>query len=626
MPNASQTTLNEIDETQEPIDVPVGISSVLGSFKRGPVNNPNVVISGWPQFTRIFGGLVQGSDDAVLVQRALSRGSQLRVVNIRHYTDVTNPASITATIPTLATTKKLQYNAVLITANLLSITINGITITQLFSGNSDNTFALIVKLILQSPALAGVVSGAWYMGAGTNQIVITPETGVVLVVTSAVTLGASQAAVTVSSVTTIANSGGTALFSLVPKYPGQDYNNLQISILPASNGNANYFDIQIIHLLESSLNEVYQNLTIVGNPNVAASNYLQTITNGSQLVNPVYNDISGQAAPIRPVNTFLKFDTGTDGGAVVDTDFIGDSGAKTGVFALDPYDDFFQFGVVNALASDIAIIQALSAYSENRKDCVHFVHIDNSYKPEINVTNFRDSTLVDSTFSGFFAGGVIITDSFTLAARGISELGDVLGIAAYSQAKFGPWFSFAGKKRGVVLNALGVVNNFGLASNYAGRNLLANHQICPVINKNNVIQLSGNFTGQLDQSVLSYMNVRMMLLYLKRVLGPIFDSYIEEPNDPITWLKIFNEVKPQLKILKNKRAIADWEYQGDQFVTDPAQCTVNNPNDIDQGRYTVNLFVKSIVSLQIILVNIFLTPSGVSFEDNLSQVGDSANS
>lgn len=624
MPNASQTTINEVDETQQPIDVPVGISSILGVFKRGPINNPNVIVSGWPQFVKIFGGLVQGSDDALLAQRALSRGSQLRVVNIRHYTNPGNTATLTAILSTPATTKSVQYNGPLVAANLLTITINGVVITQLFSNTSDNTFALLVKLINQSAALAGIISGAWYMGG--NQIVITPATAVVLVVTSAVTLGVSQAVAAIASVTTFSNPAGVALFSLVPLNPGADPNNLQVQIAPASNGNANYFDINITHLIEPALNENYPNVTIVGSPNAANSNYLQAITNGSSLFKPVYNDISGQAAPIRPVNTYIKYDTGTDGGAVVDADFIGDSSAKTGVYALDPYDDFFQFAVVNALASDISVIEALSSYSDNRKDCVHFAHIDNSYTPESSVTAFRDSTLVDSSYTGFFTGGIQITDAFTGATRGISEIGDVLGIAAYSQSTFGAWYSFAGKKRGTILNALGVVNNFGLASNYAGRNLLANHQVNCVITKNGVSQLSGNFTAQLDQSTLSFMNVRMTLLYLKRLLGPIYDSYIEEPNDPVTWLQIYNEVKPQLKTLKTKRAIFDFQYQGDQFVTDPSQCTVNDPDDIDEGNYTVNLFVKDIVSLQWIAINVILTPSGVSFEDNLSQIGDSTNS
>lgn len=626
MPNASQSKINEVDQTFSPATVPVAISALIGNFKRGPINDPFTIITGgFTQFTKIFGGLVPGSDDAVIAQRALNRGSQLRVVNVRHYTNPGDKATLTAVVATPATGKSVSLSAVLIVANTFNVVINGTTISQIFSVSSDNTFNLLVALIQQSAALNGVVSKAAYLGG--NLLLITPATGIVLVVTSTVTGGASQAAATVASVNAIKNSTGTTLFSLAPKYAGQDYNNLQYDILPASNGNANYFNLAIEHLLEPTLNETYQNLIIIGQPTVSASGYLQKVINGSQLVNVTYNDLSGLAGQVRPVNTYIKLDTGTDGGAVTDSDIVGDSGAKTGVYSLDPYDDFISMASANS--NSVAVIQGLAAYVTNRQDCRFFAHIDNSYVTEAQVAAFRDSTLVDSSYVGFFAGGILIVDTFTQQIRGISEIGDVLGAAAYSAATFGLWYSFAGKRRGIITNALGVVNNFGLNSNYAGRNLLANHQICLAINKGGVLQLSGNFTAQLDNSTLSFMNVRGMLLYLKRILGPIYDSYIEEPNDPTTWLLIYQEVKPVLTKLQSQRAIVagdeGWSYQGDQFVTDPAKCVINDPTDVQNGIYLVQLYVKDVVSLQLIQVNIILTDSGVSFEDVLSPIGSSSN-
>lgn len=619
MPNASRTVLDEIDQSFSPADVPVGISAVIGVFKRGPVNDPSTIVSGWPQFSKIFGGLVQGQDDSMIAKRALERGSQLRVVGIRHYTNPGDTATLSAVKSSPSTGKSVSLSTALIVANTLTITINATPVAQVFTGTSDNTINLLVAKINQQ--FVGIVAGAWYLGG--NKILIVPATGVALVVTSAVTGGAGQAVVTVGSVSTFAIPAGGTAFSLTPKYPGQDYNNLLIAVLPASNGNANYFDVSIVHLVESNLNESYKNLTIIGTPTAPNSNYLQDIANGSQLVDVVYADLSAAAAPVRPVNTYLKYDTGSDGGAVNDADIAGDSGAKTGVFALDPYDDFRQLASVNS--DSVAVIQALAAYTDNRQDCVAFHHIDNSYTTEAAVAAFRDSTLVDSSYSAFYAGGVTITDPFTNQDRDISEIGDVLGAAAYSDAKFGAWYSFAGPRRGTILNALGVVNNFGLNSNYAGRNLLANHQVNLAINKSGKLQISGNFTAQLDNSTLSFLNVRRMLLYLKAILAPIYDSYIEEPNDPTSWLSMYNEVKPVLQKLKTQRGIQDYSYQGDQFVTNIDQAVINDPTDVENGKYLANLFVIATVSLQQIQVNIILTDSGVSFEEVLSSVGSSNN-
>lgn len=626
MPNASKVEIDEIDQTFSPGDIPVGISGILGDFKRGPINDPSIVISSWGQFQKIFGGLDSESDDALLAKRALERGSQLRVVNIKHYTDITSAASLSAVVASPATTKKVALAGNLIPANILTVTINGTPIAQLYTTSSDNTFKLLIQLILANAALTSVVQTAIYLGG--NALIITPKTGITLVVTAAVTLGTSQAAATITAVTLFKDATGNTLFGLTPKNAGADYNNLQVTIQAASNGSANYFDLIIDHVLESALlKETYKNLRIVGQPNLSQSTYLQAITTGSGLMDVTYQDLSAVTAPIRPVNMIIKYDTGTDGGAVVDSDLTGDSGAKLGVYALDPYDDFFQFGSANS--NSVAVIAAFATYAQDRQDTVAFIHIDNDNVTESEVAAFRDSTNVDSTYVAFFAGGLQIADPITSLERDISELGDVMGAASYSATKFGPWYSFAGTRRGLILNALGIVNNFGLDANYTNRNLLANHQVCIVGNKNNKNQIMGNFTGQLDNSHLSFLNVRRMLLYLKRLLAPIFNSYVEEPNDPVTWLLIYQEVKPVLKKLQAQRAIVKgvegWSYQGDQFVSDVSQCVVNDPTDVGNGKYLVNLFVKDIVSLQLIQVNIILTNSGVSFEDNISQLNTSTN-
>src|SRR5690606_8456841 len=80
---------------------------------------------------------------------------------------------------------------------------------------------------------------------------------------------------------TSGTSGALTLFSITPKYPGLDYNNLRVSVQTASNGNSNYFDLEVRHLLEPDLTETYRNLIIVGNPTVAESHYLDEVIRGS---------------------------------------------------------------------------------------------------------------------------------------------------------------------------------------------------------------------------------------------------------------------------------------------------------------------------------------------------------
>lgn len=618
MPNASQIVLTEIDQTFAPASVSLGISGLKGKFKRGPINDPSVIMNSWSQFLKVFGGFVSGKDDAIIAKRAFSRGTSLRIVNVGHYTDITNASTLDAVKATPATGRLLTGAGPLVTLNVVTVTLTGsVTVVQNFTTDSDTTWNLLVKAIVaQYPNL---VARATYLG--NNKIMLTPTTGTALTATAVVTAGAGQIVITSTAINTIQTSAAVPVFTLVMKYPGLDYNNILATIGSASNGDANSFDLSIEHLLEPSLNEIYRNLKIVGNPNVANSSYLADVIAGSQLVNVTYLDLSGTSGQQRPINSALKYDTGTDGGAIVDTDMVGSSTSKTGFYAFDGYGDMFEIGTVS---NSTTVIAAGVNYAESRKDLVFYGHLNNNLLTASAITAAKDALLLDSTYGALFIGGLTIVDPITGLPRNISAIGDILGASGYSNAKFGPWMSFAGTNRGLIYDALGVVNNFALDSQFADRNLLANHQINIVGNVDGELQIMGNFTTKLSNSQLSYLSIRKMIIYIKKTLSPILKTFIEEPNDTKTWKNIYQTCKPFLETLKAKRAIYDYDWQGDQYAPSITKLTINNNTDVDNGKYLVKLFVKAINSLQYIEVDITLTKSSVSFEDNLSTLTQTA--
>lgn len=620
MPTASKVILNEIDQTYAPSNVSVGISGIIGQFKRGPINDPSIIVQSWNQFLKIFGGFVTGFDDAILVKRAFDRGTTLRIANVRHYTDLTNASTLTAVKAALSTSKSLKAASALVTLNLVTVTINtSNVVTQAFDTTSDNTWVLLAKKIVA--LFPNLVVKCSYLGSGSNKLILVPATGVTLTATAVVTLGASQPAITSASVNNISSSTPTELFQLTPKYPGSDYNNIIYGIEDASNGDANSFNLVIQHLLEPTLNESWPNIKIIGNPNVANSTYLADVIAGSQLVDVTYLDLSATSGQQRPVDIYLKLDTGTDGGAVVDLDVIGDPSTRTGFYAFDGIGDMFEIG---AVSSSAAVLQAGANYVTTRQDLVFYGHLNNNLVTAAALVAAKDALLIDASYAAIFAGGLKIIDPVNGLSRNISEIGDILGASGYSNAKFGPWYSFAGTNRGLIFNALGVVNNFALDSQYNDRNLLANHMINIVGNVDGLIQIMGNFTSQQSQSLLSYISVRKMVIYVKKVLSPVLKRFIEEPNDIKTWKNIYQTVKPTFKSLKDKRAIFDWDWQGDQFAPSITKLNVNNNADVDAGKYKVKLFIKPINSLQELTIDITLTRSSVSFEDNLSSLSQTA--
>lgn len=106
-----------------------------------------------------------------------------------------------------------------------------------------------------------------------------------------------------------------------------------------------------------------------------------------------------------------------------------------------------------------------------------------------------------------------------------------------------------------------------------------------------------------------FLGVVRLILYLKKNLRPVLESYLEEPNTFDTWKKIYFEVKPILEDLVDKYAITEWSWNGDQDATNYNEMVVNNETDVRAGKYKVNLVFKEVIGMQEISVYLVLDAS-----------------
>lgn len=608
MPNTPNVTLNEVDLTFSPDNPPVGVSLVIGETKRGPINKPNQIFTSFEAFRRVHGGLLSTNDFPLLCKRAIERGSAIRVCNIKHYSDIV-AGTLAATNATAAASSLVSLDAPLAVGHTITVTVNTVDSVQAFSNSSENTLALLCAKI---KLLTGVVEDAFSLG--NNSIIIVPKAGSVLTTTVGLT-GAGAPVGTVVTEATLEDSANNALFSFTPKYPGAAYNQLMITITAASNGDTDAFDIDIRLLDEPDLAEKYRNLKIIGKPTVIASTYLKDIQETSNLVSVTYQDLSAiVAAQVKPRKFAIRYQTGSDGGTAVDTDYVGSSTSKTGLYSADAYSDMMQVSVLDK--SSVAILQGGAAYAAARKDIQFFGWLGD-YTTEAATATARDTTLIDTKYCQLYVGKLTVLDltSTNSTTRNISPMGDVIGIADYSDTNYGAHFSFAGSKRSIIFNALAVVNNFSTPGNYTNMNMLANRQLNLIVVEKNKIYIKGNFTAQKAQSDYSYGNVTRFVIQLKKVLGPFLETFLEDPNDIPTWKTMYLQGYPTLENYKTSRAIEKYSWNGDQFAKDLDSLQVNTKADVALGKYRLRIFLKVIKALNEIGLDIILSPSGVSFED-----------
>jgi hypothetical protein len=429
-------------------------------------------------------------------------------------------------------------------------------------------------------------------------------------------------AIKAAEVTALNTGGTTPVFGLIPKNPGANYNRLVREIKPASNGlTANgYFDLDVYINNEKDLTlESYKNLRVVGNPTINQSTYLKDVVANSDLVDVLYKDLSATTGQVKPIVGSVTFTGGTDGGAIVPADYIGTQTGGTGFYAWDNYDDMMQIAVPNI--SDPAVNNAGAVYADARQDIMFFAHLDHTLTSVDAIIAQRAAVTIDTKYVAFFTGGVVIKDPLTGGNRVISEIADILGIASYVDEKFGPWFSMANFVRGFIPKAVDVPNNFGSKGNYSKLNSLAQRQINCTVASSGKIYLSGNFSGQVEESKASYMNVVRLLIFIKKTIGPTLVKYLEEPGDLATFKALHFEVQPFFENLKNsQRALHEYKWDGDQGVDNIKNVVVNTLTDLDKGKYKVKLYLEPIIGLGEIAITISLNRTGeITFglDDNL---------
>lgn len=613
--NSANAKFSEEDNSFSPVEIPTGICGISIVTKRGEIGKPTKLTKSWPEFIKRYGGLLSDNDGPLQAKILLDGGAQLRVNSIRHYTDITTGAIDAVYADVNATNGGINLN---ITG---APSVGNYTLSA--TGYTSATVPFNLTGLQTLKDLVAKFYGANKIKLAKAQL-LTP-TKILLAPSYGNTLSSvdiTGTGVTVASVQLGAFTNGTQdLFLITPKAPGLDYNKLVVDIKPASNNNALAFDMTVWIQGEENNAEQYTNLKIDGPFVEADLSFLNGISESSELINADYVDLTG-ISPLTPLYGARTFTGGTNGSPITDADFIGDSAGKTGWYAFNGVDDIVSIGAPTE--SSTAVIIAGAAYAANRQDLVHFAHLSNTLTTEGALVNARSATLIDSSYNAFFAGGIRVPDPLTGKELKVSELGAVMALAAKSGVTYGMNKSFAGENRGVIFGSFGPVTNFGTSDNQLGMNQLSNAQINTVIAADGKVMLWNCLTSQIDDSLLSFLNVRRALIYIKGSLRATMRRYIEEDNIISTWKKLYLEVNPFLKNLADsnwffpsKAMPLGYRWEGDQNAKDLDSLVINNKVDVLKGKYKARLFVTPTPALREIEIVVTIMGSSISVEEIL---------
>jgi hypothetical protein len=210
---------------------------------------------------------------------------------------------------------------------------------------------------------------------------------------------------------------------------------------------------------------------------------------------------------------------------------------------------------------------------------------------------------IDNNFAATYYPDISLRDDET--GRVISLPSSIAAISAlgFSDKQTHPWFAPAGFNRG----SLSEVVNVSVRLNKADRDDLYDSRINPIASFPGAgFVIFGQKTLQMARSALDRVNVRRLLLEVKRLVANIASDLVFEQNTPTTRSKFVSQVTPLLATIQSQQGIDQFRVIMDE--------TNNSQADIEDNRLNGQIRIVPTRAVEFIAIDFIITNSGVSFE------------
>jgi hypothetical protein len=209
---------------------------------------------------------------------------------------------------------------------------------------------------------------------------------------------------------------------------------------------------------------------------------------------------------------------------------------------------------------------------------------------------------VDNNYAATYYPDVFLKDSINNLNVKVPSSVVAYSALGYNDQVAYPWFAPAGFNRG----SLGSVVNTEVRLSTADRDTLYDARINPIANfPQGGFVIFGQKTLQKAKSALDRVNVRRMLLEVKRLVVQIADKLLFEPNTPATRQKFVGQIAPILALVQSQQGIEKFSVICD--------ATNNTTEDVEQNKLNGRIVVVPTRSIEFIAIDFIVTNSGVLF-------------
>jgi phage tail sheath protein FI len=270
--------------------------------------------------------------------------------------------------------------------------------------------------------------------------------------------------------------------------------------------------------------------------------------------------ISGGINTITGSTAYPSYSSFLFGGSVGSTinkyDIVGDSAAKTGIYSVsDPESLDINILVVPGWSADPDVAKEMISLCMGRGDCMAI--LDTPFGLSVqNVIEYKNTILNSaSNYAAIYYPWVEILDTNSDKHIFVPPSGMVAGQYAYNDAVGDVFTAPAGRNRGNLLDALATERVLNLGD----RDALTLAQINPIHSEAGFgVYIRGQMTLQSATTALNRVNVRRLLLNLRKVIATASKYFEFEPGDSVTALRLKQLAESTLDDRVRKGAIRSY--------------------------------------------------------------------
>jgi hypothetical protein len=209
---------------------------------------------------------------------------------------------------------------------------------------------------------------------------------------------------------------------------------------------------------------------------------------------------------------------------------------------------------------------------------------------------------VDSNYVGTYYPWVKTIDSRTNKLTAVPPSVLMPGIYAANDATAAEWFAPAGLNRGGIVGAVSVLDRL----THSERDYLYENKVNPIASfPGEGIVAFGQKTLQDKASALDRINVRRLLIKVKKYIASTSRYLVFEQNTASTRSRFLNTVNPYLEAIQQRQGLYAFKVVMDE--------SNNTPDVIDRNILAGSIYLQPTKTAEFIVIDFNILPTGASF-------------